>query len=526
MKILICDSKSVTYTKIRQHLSKYHCDIIGCTFADLVPQNYYDVAFFGVDHCSENETIKRNVIKISKMSKWVVTLLYTNDHSVRRQCFENGSNMFLFGSALDTDIEQKIDYIMHRIGSIWALHINEIKALVNFSNTAHFALKMHSILARLRKHEKLDGESYERSKIALTFFSLSFVQEDISKLIYLREELNLTYFMHNFFGSYGISHDVLEVYAIVNYTRQKNGLEPFFFISDDMSDDYKRLYSEIETIDYDNIYIINTKEDAKQIQSIVLNQLDKIYFEAPDDYENMLNAITETILHNALYHYGCIVYVQTDTIRVEPNDNIYINRCFRLIKSEHENLASHPFPVVYNSKRIGINFEIIKTTCDLPILKNHQKVGESAVDFIYKNNISLEETSIFNELEEAILDLIEGMHYRDFNAHKLQLINQNLYKYASNIVFYHEFSTLANKLMELSKRMQTLDDISIEARWHSISFLLETFILNLRSWRESIFVRQDADDINFLDTSLISDLEQIYTFLADNDDNEDNIEFF
>lgn len=529
MRALVYEKNALSKTVIMTVLSKFTFEIEECNDINNKEFDYYDIIFVGIDSVND-EKIKLYLSKQSKIAKVIIAILDTDSDELRKKCFENGAHVLIPASALEIDLEYKIKAIMRRLATISFKNTKTISAITQYFETLKYAFKMESLFQLLSKSYELNAENFEEIKNILRFLSISFKEDDLIKLSIFWEQLDISQNMKIFFRS-NAKEKVILVQAIVNYTRTLNGLPLLFDINKDFQIQYEATINKLITTDKNDVYVVITKGDFYRLKEVVIEHIGR-YAEFKKELPDI---VMECVLHNILYHDGSLVYFETNQIRIEPIENIIMGRCLNLIRKGIPSAGEYKLPVIYRGKRIGIDIEvtssatakiiesIIEPSYTINTINTINTI--SAAEFLLQHEVSSDEIQYLAELEEWIIELMEGMHARSFNINKFVEINNLLYKYASNIVYYHELSDLANSIMELSKKMQELSPQQITSEWKAISYILETFIINIQKWRRSVFVDKNVDNINYLDASLKADLEQIYSFFTlDSDSN--NVEFF
>jgi len=131
-----------------------------------------------------------------------------------------------------------------------------------------------------------------------------------------------------------------------------------------------------------------------------------------------------------------------------------------------------------------------------------------------------------DELESDTLDAIDAEEMLDQNTLDEAA---NLFKqYAKVLNTMYEFEELAYTLTLLSDLLTEVDVQSmIDETKFMVDIYLKAIISDLRSWRMSIFIIMEAEDIHYLDKTLLSSIAQIQmTLMPQVESTEDEIEFF
>jgi len=129
------------------------------------------------------------------------------------------------------------------------------------------------------------------------------------------------------------------------------------------------------------------------------------------------------------------------------------------------------------------------------------------------------------EWEHLVLELTEAP-----STDIAQRLGQSIASYSTVINNLYEFQTIAYALSSLSVFLQHIPESLFVGKEHrKITMLLEAIRSDLVNWRNEIFIQQSAQDIHYLDASLLSScmqLESILTSVKVEDDSEDELELF
>ena len=152
----------------------------------------------------------------------------------------------------------------------------------------------------------------------------------------------------------------------------------------------------------------------------------------------------------------------------------------------------------------------------------------SAADFIQTIDETVyaefdELKELEHELDDALFDFIENP-----SSEFLVPIIAKFNKYASTIKFLHEFDELAQAIFSIATLLSNLTDVDAQ-KAQEIKMFLDNILLDLKSWRHTIFVMQETEDIHYLDSSLFSSclqMELSLTGVKFDDNDNDGIDFF
>jgi len=159
-------------------------------------------------------------------------------------------------------------------------------------------------------------------------------------------------------------------------------------------------------------------------------------------------------------------------------------------------------------------------------LNNTKKTSAS----LYLQEIELD-MEIIAELSELESDTIAAIDEEEVITQNSLYESANLFEqYAKVLNMMLEFGELEYTLEVLKNLLLNTDYTALESDdKNMITIYLKAIINDLQSWRVSVFVTQKAEDIHYLDKTLMSSIAQLQITLIPQEDQEvsnDTIEFF
>jgi len=154
-----------------------------------------------------------------------------------------------------------------------------------------------------------------------------------------------------------------------------------------------------------------------------------------------------------------------------------------------------------------------------------QKITSAEI-YLQEVNVDMDLVAELDELESDTLDAIDAEETLDQNTLDE---SANLFKqYAKVLNTMYEFEELAYTLTLLGDVLTEVDfENMIDETKFMVDIYLKAIISDLRSWRMSIFIIMEAEDIHYLDKTLLSSIAQIQmTLMPQVENTEDEIEFF
>jgi YesN/AraC family two-component response regulator len=164
------------------------------------------------------------------------------------------------------------------------------------------------------------------------------------------------------------------------------------------------------------------------------------------------------------------------------------------------------------------------------LTKSHRGREISSGDYMQEiDSYVLEEIQELAELENEITDAMDEFAQKS-NVASLKFVSERLFKYSSVISLLFEFADLAYAVKSLSDLLARIDHQCVDAlKIRKINLFLNNIILDLASWRATIFISRDAKDIHYLDSSLFSAILQLELVINDQKDaveGGDEVELF
>lgn len=174
-----------------------------------------------------------------------------------------------------------------------------------------------------------------------------------------------------------------------------------------------------------------------------------------------------------------------------------------------------------NSKK-----EQIKKREQLAVTTTPSVPATSAQEYLEEIHLDMEMIEELIELESDTLNALGACEELDETSLEE---SANLFKkYANVLNSMMEFDELAYTLNLLSDLLNEIIYETIESDTKfMVDIYLKAIISDLRSWREAIFVNKNAEDIHYLDKTLLSSIAQIQmTLMPKVEESEEEIEFF
>lgn len=149
----------------------------------------------------------------------------------------------------------------------------------------------------------------------------------------------------------------------------------------------------------------------------------------------------------------------------------------------------------------------------------------SASEFFDAFPFELEKTNEDLELLEDNFNIAFIRSENNIRKESLEQFVDIMKSYARTIELIPQFGALSYGIQQLAK---TFEQITDPMKLHSVLPMLTHLFDNLEQWRKSVFYYRDAEDIHYMDDSLISDAQSLQGFLSNQSSSSvhDEIELF
>lgn len=216
-----------------------------------------------------------------------------------------------------------------------------------------------------------------------------------------------------------------------------------------------------------------------------------------------------------------IVYLLVDITRVEyeKQKSKNLSRLFREMirpKAMEKIIADTPLHVMQTSNEQS--YEQIR------LQAMHYSQKTSALSYCNDLDDSIaEELCEMDELEEELkqsLDVFE----EGFAIHTLYEIALGIERYSKTIGRLIDFEDISFSLTKLSTLLRTIS--SLEKNQRKLHLLLSCIVDDLKHWRHNLFITKVAEDVHYLDASLLSSCLQIEIEFFGGEREEESLDLF
>ncbi|MFT5661889.1 MAG: CheY-like chemotaxis protein [Sulfurimonas sp.] len=219
-----------------------------------------------------------------------------------------------------------------------------------------------------------------------------------------------------------------------------------------------------------------------------------------------LNIIDELVIqHTLLHHYANAIFILNNS-----KLSFRLSKRKKIIKEEVEKLD-----ITDTQKDILSKTHFNKTTAQ-------QYIDNTAISLIDK----IEELENIEDMIQVATISFESEATQEY----LNQMTQGLDTYIEVIDQLMEFEHFAFGLNTLNEYLKTLDLEQVDAKDHKkFSMLFVLLIDDMSQWRNNIFIKQEANDVHYLDSSLLSSCLQLQSIFEKKEvvqDDEDDFELF
>lgn len=249
-----------------------------------------------------------------------------------------------------------------------------------------------------------------------------------------------------------------------------------------------------------------------------------------------------------IYGIGLLILKTKRTFMItveENNDYIYITQASLNPLSEvaiRNVLLKHCPNAVYILKDGILSFKLSKISKIVQenTTKSIDKQDKEILSKTHFENITAMEyaemtaISFMDKIEtlEAIEDDLDSSLIKfdkDRRVVNIKEISQLFLEYVEITQQLMEFEHLSYAITSLSKFLSNLESSEFEdKKTTNLITLLFSLVSDLNNWRVTIFIKQESNDIHYLDSSLLSSCLQIESMFQEEkiEENDDDLEFF
>lgn len=328
--------------------------------------------------------------------------------------------------------------------------------------------------------------------------NLLIVEDDLI----LQQQLNL--FFSRFFGSIETANNGIEGW--IKYEEKSYDL----IITDltmpamDGMELSKKIRSASET---QNILVMSAHSESSKLIELINIRVDGFLLK-PLNLDNALKQLTKTCQliydHKILEYFNTMLEGDNKDLR---NSNIDLECALNELKRTR---VIEKAPISNDSRELSENEKMMLYT---------RSDKMSAVSFHASYPFELDKTNEELEMLEDSFNLLLVNSERTMDHDTLRTLTKIVREYAREIEMIPQFGAIAYGIKELAMTFESVYEVEKLA---AIMPMITSLFDNLENWRRSIFFYRNAEDIHYLDNSLISDALSLQGFLSNEHTSSDS----
>ena len=291
-----------------------------------------------------------------------------------------------------------------------------------------------------------------------------------------------------------------------------------------------------------NVYkrLLIFKFDSSEAKLEFWDYFSNKYFEKYDNIENYLDILYAFANWMFLNKIECELIKETNEksmyLTLQPISSMSKKIINNIIKKFDSNIN-----YIINEHKLSLKLDIIEPNVDdIQTKSNTSKLDDDTKEILSKTHFNkitaaefIESTAIefmdkiedLYEIEDKIDEALNHFE-KNPNTETTNLIFEKIIEYVDVVELLVEFNHLAFALKTLANAIKNIkQEQMIEKDVKKFATLSIHLINDLSSWRENIFIKQDANDIHYLDSSLLSSCLQIEAVFEKEKIEEDDDDF-
>jgi len=213
-----------------------------------------------------------------------------------------------------------------------------------------------------------------------------------------------------------------------------------------------------------------------------------------------------------------------------------VTRYYNEIEDLNIQLQSKNQELELRNNELEKSLRMLNTMVEKDAVKDTNQVKEENTEDIDKNSISeqldelemediIELSHLCTDIDGSIIAILGSNADSTVLSNSLISIIESFTKFASIISYYTIFNDLSDALREFIYSIENNPLPSTNDEIINIFTLLESFIFVLKKWQENL-QNKNFESVNYLDASLISDMNTIIMMYTPYEEVEGDIDFF
>lgn len=508
----------------------------------------YTIHFIYIEILEQEELDFISEIKKNPLTRDIpLSVLAPSDSTQQReQLYKIGISDYFVEPFFKSDVLNRFKSLVSREGGFKSsMTTRQIDAVVGLLHCEMLALRMESVAKMMGHFMKMDIiESMDVSRVC-KLMSIAIEKCDAKEAIEYMRILYIAKPLLDIMTTKGEKMTSALMWRVVDMERQLLGKAPYHPEISLDSEGEKHL----EELYQNDFLMVDSFDDIRYAQILVEGMIPHVS-KKKENTEAFVQELRTVLVHNVTFHNGCDMtasqVAEKIEVTIKPHDHQIKAHCLKVMgietvigkqrqlecrKSEKSGYPEYILTLGMIEEKVP---EVVQEVITPQVISAPHEVEptKSAMEYLHENPLEADEEELFRDIENEMLEILDNAH----RLSNLQLIVTQLQslilKYANALIYHNEFSNIAEALLGLGRMVENTADLEIdEKQGQQIIFVLDSIISNLKKWRHSIFVEQDAADIHYLDNSIVADCDQFLMMLfppedSEYDDEDDGLELF
>lgn len=548
--VLIIDENSSSREFIKKELKELECEIIEheslLSYKESPKDKIPNVVI--VDIMLSNTNGLKFIENLSMLSptkhSTIIAISSLDIQSLIEKSIKAGASKFIKKPFTQGELKEiLLDLIKDRLFCSNTNVRSAIDGLVEFCDSDMSAYRMMHKMLYLKRVLKEEQKGMDYYDCIAALISTTLKNHTISQLIdflnYIKSPKNIIDAIKEL-SNKELLHSKI-VNAIFNAEKSfiNNGSVSFD------TDEYKDIENLIKIAYNEYAYIIRNGKDAEYVWQYYYRRLSDIQNVSIDKISIFNELISKTLIHQLINGKGGTTRLVIDKEKIEFifEPGLFSSKNIDKLLKEL-NRFEHDL-VIYltsNDDKTQIVAELRINEPKKIEPKEFQAKEElnkesmqriSAKEFLNEFEIDFEDIQNLKSIEDDIFEYLELFDYSNDKQKIAKEIASYFRSYGTQIIYLREFQDISDALIGLGIAFEEADYSNIsDANLKFFPIIFSNLTSDLKKWREDIFIDQTAQDIHYLDASIIANCQQCASILKSFDrsnnfsDDSMDIEFF
>lgn len=449
----------------------------------------------------------------------IIHLTLSEDESLREESLRTKADGFIRKPFFEEEILTKAQALIARRGRFTTSYTARfIRSMIRFSDSRFAAARMVNMGRQICRALEVDEGAEKDILQAARLLSCAIADGNTARVVALYEEMGFARPVAAVLNAApGDNLHAAIAWALFCHESrvQKNMPQRALAFGK-----WQGVYDQVAELYANPAASVESPQDLDYAQG----EFTRMIADMPAETQNRLWRLMSRILtHELAYHGGALFFREGGTVVIRPRDGVLRHIGFERVSYDEPLASSLRSEIRLGHPVIVMDLHPPKTPA-APKPAAPRRAALNARAFLADSPLGKEELEDLRLLEKDMQEFLEEISYTHHPHEALLHLNALLARYASTLMIVNEFSAVATNLMAFTLELAQLPHLD-DATLRKLSVLIGALVADLTEWREAIFVRKDAADIHFLDSSLLADCEQALAALHA-EDNSEEIELF